>query len=375
MPHRTPGPDRKLDEYRRKRDPARTPEPIPADDKALPKGNDDTFVIQEHHARRLHWDVRLERGGVLVCWAVPRGLPAEPGPIRLAVHTEDHPLEYSTFSGDIPQGEYGGGRMFIWDRGTYETVKWSPSEVSVVLHGERVEGRYVFFRGGKGRDSKDWMVRRSDPPQRAGWEPLPTSMTAMRATRGKLPEDEEEWTYEFRWDGLRVLGRVEGGRIDLFSQDGKPITSFPDVGAQSEWMGSAEAWLDGELVTLVKGRPDRGALDRRLEVTDDRRARQFAKDLPVTFLVSDLLHLDGRSTLKLPYEQRRELLEDLPLDKAGWQLAPSFPGVPAAVVEAAAEQGLPGVLAKRLDSPYQPGKRTRKWIEVSKTVPPLRHSS
>jgi bifunctional non-homologous end joining protein LigD len=197
----------------------------------------------------------------------------------------------------------------------------------------------------------------------------------MLATRGKLPENEDEWTFEFRWDGLRVLGRVEGGRIDLFSQDGKPISNFPDVGAQSEWMGSAEAWLDGELVTLVKGRPDRGALRRRLDVADDRRARQFAKDLPVTFLVSDLLHLDGRSTLKLTYEQRRELLADLPLGKAGWQLAPSFPGAAGAVLDAAAEQGLPGVLAKRLDSPYLPGKRTRKWVEVSKTAAPLRHTS
>ncbi|WP_344313190.1 DNA polymerase ligase N-terminal domain-containing protein [Fodinicola feengrottensis] len=357
-------PARKLDEYRRKRDPARTPEPIPANDKALPSGNDDTFVIQEHHARRLHWDVRLERGGVLVCWAVPRGLPAEPGSIRLAVHTEDHPLEYATFSGDIPHGEYGGGRMFIWDRGTYETVKWSPTEVSVVLHGEKVDGRYVFFTGGKSRDTKDWMVRRSDPPRRAGWEPLPETHTAMRATRGQLPADPDHWAYEFGWDGLRALGRVTGGRLDLFSETGETIPGFPDVRAKSEWMGSTEGWLDGELVALVGGRPDRAALDRRLEVTDERRARQFAKDLPVTYLVYDLLHLDGKSTLKLPYERRRELLEALPIGKAGWQLAPSFPAAAEPVLTAAREQRMPGVVAKRLDSPYNPGQRTRKWIEV-----------
>jgi bifunctional non-homologous end joining protein LigD len=356
---------RALDEYRRKRNLGRTPEPIPADDKALPKGNDDTFVIQEHHATRLHWDVRLERGGVLVCWAVPRGLPPEPGTIRLAVHTEDHPIEYATFSGDIPHGEYGGGRMFIWDRGTYETVKWSENEVAVVLHGEQVEGKYTFFRGGKGgRDSKDWMVRRSDPPTRSDWEPLPDTLTAMRPTRGKLPEAAEDWAYEFRWDGLRALGKVEGGRLDLFSGEGEPIPGFPDVRTQSEWMGSAEAWLDGELVALVGGRPDRAALDRRAAETDDRRARKLAKDIPVTYVVYDLLHLDGRSTLALPYEQRRELLEELPLDRAGWQLAPSFPGAADGVVDAAREQKLAGVVAKRLDSPYQPGKRTRKWLDI-----------
>ncbi|HEU5108962.1 MAG TPA: DNA polymerase ligase N-terminal domain-containing protein, partial [Micromonosporaceae bacterium] len=165
-----------LGEYRRKRDPQRTPEPVP-DPAALPTGNDDTFVIQEHHATRLHWDVRLERGGVLVSWAVPKGLPTRPGDIRLAVHTEDHPMEYATFEGTIPKGEYGGGRMFIWDRGRYETLKWSDREVQVVFDGGRVKGRYTFFRSG--RTGKDWMVRRSDPPQEPDREPLPEELEPM----------------------------------------------------------------------------------------------------------------------------------------------------------------------------------------------------
>ena len=133
-----------LEEYRRKRDAARTPEPVP-EAEPVP-GTDDRFVVQEHHARSLHWDVRLERDGVLVSWAVPKGLPTEPDTVRLAVRTEDHPIEYLEFSGDIPAGEYGGGRMTIWDTGTYETEKWNPREVIVRLRGRRAEGRYVFIR-------------------------------------------------------------------------------------------------------------------------------------------------------------------------------------------------------------------------------------
>ncbi|HEX3788472.1 MAG TPA: non-homologous end-joining DNA ligase [Pseudonocardiaceae bacterium] len=156
-----------LQEYRRRRDARRTPEPVPADG-PLPRGDNDVFVVQEHHARRLHYDVRLERDGVLVSWAVPKGLPPRSDAVRLAVHTEDHPMEYAQFEGDIPAAEYGGGHVDIWDRGTYETLKWTRDEVEVVLHGQRVDGRYVFFRKDRGTDDKNWMVRRrSDPADKA----------------------------------------------------------------------------------------------------------------------------------------------------------------------------------------------------------------
>jgi DNA ligase D-like protein (predicted polymerase)/DNA ligase D-like protein (predicted 3'-phosphoesterase) len=163
-----------LDEYRRKRDARRTPEPVP-EQGPLPVGDNDVFVVQEHHARALHYDVRLERDGVLVSWAVPKGLPTEPGTVRLAVHTEDHPMEYAEFEGDIPAHEYGGGHVEIWDRGRYDTVKWQRDEVEVVLHGQRVEGPYVFFRkahdgGGRwgGGKKDEWMVRRRGTPQKSG---------------------------------------------------------------------------------------------------------------------------------------------------------------------------------------------------------------
>src|SRR5262249_10471594 len=150
----------------------------------LPTGNDDTFVIQEHHATALHWDFRLERGGVLVSWAVPKGLPIDPATNHLAVHTEDHPIDYSSFEGDIPEGEYGGGRVSIWDRGTYEGEKWTDREVKVVLHGQRVQGRYVLFKtgrdGGSARGDRDWMMHRMDPAPE-GFEPLPALVRPMLA--------------------------------------------------------------------------------------------------------------------------------------------------------------------------------------------------
>ncbi|MGH3976858.1 MAG: DNA polymerase ligase N-terminal domain-containing protein, partial [Pseudonocardiaceae bacterium] len=145
-----------LREYRRRRNPQRTPEPVPAEDPPAGPGAN-RFVIQEHQARRLHYDVRLERDGVLVSFAVPKNLPTQPGEVRLAVHTEDHPLEYLTFHGEIPKGEYGAGSMTIWDSGRYETEKWTEEEVAVTLHGKRTQGRFVFFSHGNGRD---WMVRR-----------------------------------------------------------------------------------------------------------------------------------------------------------------------------------------------------------------------
>jgi bifunctional non-homologous end joining protein LigD len=361
---------RGLGEYRKKRDPERTPEPVPAGD-ALPKGDNDTFVIQEHHARRLHWDVRLERDGVLVSWAVPKGLPTEPGTIRLAVHTEDHPMEYATFEGEIPRGEYGAGKMFIWDRGRYETEKWTDREVAVVLHGERVSGRYVFFRQDKRGASdggRDWMVRRSDPPLDPSWEPLPERLLPMLAVLGTLPptEDDDRWAYEFKWDGVRALARVEGGRVQLTARSGNDITvTYPELRALGDALGSTQVLLDGEIVALADGRPSFGALQRRMHVGNDTQARRYAVELPVTYLVFDLLHLDGRSCLSLPYGERRALLDAMELAGPYWQTSPSFPAAGAAVLQAAREQDLEGVIAKRLSSRYHPGRRSPEWIKIT----------
>src|SRR5712671_1664400 len=157
----------KLATYRSMRDFGTTPEPDGSADSPSPDAP--RFVVQEHHARSLHWDFRLERDGVLVSWAVPKGVPPDPKKNHLAVHVEDHPVSYINFAGEIPAGEYGGGQVSIWDEGTYETEKWSEREVMVVLHGQRVQGRYVLFR----TNGKNWMIHRMDPPQDPGRRPMP----------------------------------------------------------------------------------------------------------------------------------------------------------------------------------------------------------
>jgi bifunctional non-homologous end joining protein LigD len=317
----------KLATYRGKRDPGRTPEPVPGA-APLPKGDDDTFVIQEHHARRLHWDLRLERSGVLVSWAVPKGIPPDPKTNHLAVHTEDHPLEYAAFEGEIPKGEYGGGRMFVWDRGTYETEKWSDREVKVVLHGERVSGRYVLFQTG----GKNWMIHRMDPPADPDWRPLPEVVLPMLAEeRERLPRDQAAWAFEPAWHGRRLLAYVEGGVARFTGEDGEKADGPTGLGPA---LGSRAVVLDGDLAEL---------------------------DGTEVYLVSDLLHLDGHPLLDRPLEERRALLDELKPQGARWLTTPWYPGDGPAVRQAARDQGLPGVLAKRLDSRYEPGVRSPAW--------------
>ncbi|MGK5681092.1 DNA polymerase ligase N-terminal domain-containing protein [Actinoplanes sp. URMC 104] len=355
----------RLTDYRRKRDASRTPEPIPAD---RPRETDERrFVIQQHHARSLHWDVRLERDGVLVSFAVPRGLPRDQGRNNLAKHTEDHPLEYLDFSGEIPAGEYGGGRMTIFDTGTYETGKWRDDEIGVTFHGDRTSGRYVFFQTG----GNDWMVRRMDPPE-PGWEPMPEAVAPMLATAArKLPPaaEDAEWGYEMAWGGRRVVAYVSGGRVRLISGedgDGTDVTSwYPEVRALGPALAPTEAVLDGELVAFDGTLPSAALLERRKAPKDSAAAKRAAERTPVHFLAYDLLWLEGHSTVEaLRYAERRELLDGLAINGDHWQTPPYFPGGGEFALDAARAQGLPGIVAKRLDSPYLPGRRSRLWLAI-----------
>ena len=353
-----------LSTYRRKRDAARTPEPVPRRSRPPRTGRDDTFVIQEHHATALHWDFRLERQGVLVSWAVPKGLPLDPATNHLAVHTEDHPLEYATFEGDIPQGEYGGGRVVLWDRGTYECEKWTDREVKVTLHGSRVGGRYVLFKTGE-RD-RDWMVHRLDPPPK-DYMPLPSLVRPMLAVlREQLPPDAASYAYEFKWDGVRAVVYVDGGRPRVLSRNDRDVTgSYPELRDLAESQGSRQLVLDGEIVAFdASGRPSFEALQSRMHVTNTAQVRRLMTQTPVTYLVFDLLHLDGRSLLDEPYAERRRVLESLGLSGPSWQTPPHFEGDGDAVLAASLQQGLEGVVAKRLDSAYVPGKRSEAWLKV-----------
>ena len=363
-----------------KRDPKITPEPVPAQSpeprprRPRAATTEKQFIIQEHHARALHWDFRLERDGVLVSWAVPKGLPLDKRTNRLAVHTEDHPIEYATFEGKIPSGEYGGGDVTLWDSGTYEEIKWTDREVMVVLHGRRIEGKYVLFAtepsGGKagGSVKRSWMVHRMDDAP-SSYSPPPAEIAPMLATLGTLPRDDAAWAFEFKWDGIRAVIHVDGGRIRIASRNGNDLsTSFPELRALGERLGSQQAVIDGEIVAFDEhGRPRFQRLQPRIHAGNAAKAKRLADEQPVVYVIFDLLYLDGELLLGLPYAVRRRRLESLGLEKAkgaAWTLSPRFEGPGADVLEASKEQGLEGIVAKRLDSPYLPGKRSPTWIKV-----------
>jgi bifunctional non-homologous end joining protein LigD len=357
----------RIDEYRSKRDARRTPEPIPraGQDSAgqdSAQAGSGRFVIHQHHARSLHWDVRLERDGVLVSFAVPRGLPRDRGRNNLAVHTEDHPLEYIDFSGVIPEGEYGGGTMTVHDSGSYVADKWRDDEVAVTFSGGRTSGRYVFFR----TDGRDWMVRRMDPPP-AGWQTMPEAVAPMLATRAAgLPPDDHEWGYEMSWGGLRAQAFVSGGRLRLLGADRLDITStYPELRAMAPALAPTEVVLDGEIVAFDGTVPSPDLLARRAAPRDSAAARRAADRNPVQFLAYDLLWLEGNSTVgAVRYTERRELLEGLAVAGPNWQTPPHFAGGGEFAAQAARAQGLDGIVAKRLDSPYLPGRRSRLWLSI-----------
>ena len=352
---------KKLAEYEAKRDFKQTPEPgakVPGNATRAPR-----FVVQEHHARRLHWDFRLERDGVLVSWAVPKGVPADPKKNHLAVHVEDHPLDYIDFAGDIPAGNYGAGHVSIWDHGTYETEKWSDREVMVVLHGKRLQGRYVLFR----TNGENWMIHRMDPPQDPEREPMPERIEPTMAKLViKPPAPDDLWGFEFKWDGIRAEAYVEGGTVRLVSRSGENVTArYPEVHAMGRALGSKEVILDGEIVALdEKGRPSFEEIQQRMGLTSETEIRRKMKEVPVTYMLFDVIWKDGHSLLKETYVARRKELETLKLNGASWQTPPYEKGGGPAMLEASRKAGLEGIMGKKLDSPYEPGRRSGAWVKV-----------
>ena len=353
-----------LDSYRSKRDFSTTPEPSGEGEASAERTP--RFVVQEHHARSLHWDLRLEHEGTLASWAVPKGIPPDPRRNNLAVRTEDHPLEYLDFHGEIPKGEYGAGTMKIWDRGTYELHKWRDKEVMVTFHGERVRGRYVLFR----TDGSNWMIHRMDPPEDPDREPMPDKIEPMLARTGPLPRDDHRWAYEIKWDGVRAIAYVDGGRLRLAARSGRDITGrYPELRGLGRALAGHEAIVDGEVVAFgPEGRPSFQRLQSRMHLTSEHTVRRLSESDPVSFIVFDLLWLDGHSLLELEYAERRERLLELGLQGDRWLTPAHHVGDGAAMLEASRAQGLEGIIAKRLDCPYTPGRRSHGWVKVKNVL-------
>jgi bifunctional non-homologous end joining protein LigD len=357
----------KLSTYRAKRSFDTTSEPA---GEGVAGSDRSRFVIQEHHATRLHWDLRLEHDGVLASWAVPNGIPPDPHENRLAVRTEDHPLEYLDFHGEIPKGQYGAGTMTIWDRGTYEVHKWEERKVEVTFHGERLSGRYGLFPIGRDDAKNDWMIHRMDPPADPDRRPMPEGIVPMAARQGQLPPDEARWSYEVKWDGVRAIAYIQPGRLRLESRNLNEITeAYPEVRGILLNTGMRELVLDGEIVAFDdQGRPSFERLQRRMHVTSPAAIRRLAGSLPVVYAIFDLLFLDGHDLTGLPYRERRARLESLDLRGAAWRVPAAHPGAGQRLLEATRDQGLEGVVAKRLDSRYEAGRRSGAWIKVKHTL-------
>ncbi|MGM0699922.1 MAG: ATP-dependent DNA ligase [Actinomycetota bacterium] len=379
----------RLEVYRSKRDPKRTSEPVPA--KQRTSGDELSFVIQEHHARSLHWDFRLEHDGVLVSWALPKGPPTDPGKNHLAVRTEDHPLEYGSFAGTIPKGEYGAGDVEIWDSGTCDIEKWSEGkEVIAVLRGREDGGlggvrRFALFNTGDHGPNKDpeknWMIHlMEDEPKKAAsyagrkQSALPSDLSPMLASIGDIDsvrQEAEDWAFEMKWDGIRALARVQpvdgdrSGSIELTSRKGRDMTNtYPELRELVECV-DVDCILDGEIVALGQGsRPDFGRLQRRMGLSRDSDIEQEQRRTPVYLMLFDVLHADETSLLRTPYAQRRERLFDLVTESEHIHVPDAFEGSVDAAFESSRKLRLEGVMAKRTDSIYLLGKRTRTWAKL-----------
>ena len=389
--------------YLGKRDASRTPEPMPTGAPARSGGR--SFVIQEHHARNLHYDFRLEHDGVLASWALPRGVPTDPAKNRLAVRTEDHPLEYAAFEGEIPAGEYGAGTVSIWDQGGYDLEKWRDDEVIAVLHGEPGGGlggtrRFALIRTeSTTRSDRNWLIHlmKTKPVRRAGdvgtgpaggadaahgsagsggsgGRPARrTRYAPMLATLGSvadLPED-DDWTYEMKWDGIRALAYLSADEPDqvvrLFTRNGNDIThAYPElVRALPGAVSADSAVLDGEIVAIdAGGRPNFGLLQTRLGLTDRRQIEAAEASAPVHFLAFDLLELGGESLLDLAYTDRRRVLEQIVTGSDAVQVPLVFTGDSIQAVAASSELGLEGIVAKTRTGRYEAGRRSRSWIKI-----------
>jgi bifunctional non-homologous end joining protein LigD len=337
-----------LREYRRKRDPKKTPEPFGSSK----RGKKPIFVVQRHDARRLHYDFRLEKGGALASWAVPKGVPLEPGARSLAVHVEDHPLEYATFHGEIPKGQYGAGTVEIWDNGTYDLLEEKRNgQLTFELHGKRLHGRWTLVPAHLDGKEENWLLIKGHDDD--AHEAVQGTYRPMLASLDTRVPSGEAWTFEVKFDGYRAIAYIRGGECRLVSRNDNDLTArFADVAkALVKAVRSPHAVVDGEITRIdPAGRTSFSELQQGTG--------------PLVYFAFDLLELDGEPLLELPLRDRKARLRKL-LDARvkSVSFSEGFEDGDA-LFDVAREQKLEGVIAKRVDSTYKPGRRTRDWLKI-----------
>ena len=418
-----------LEDYGRKRDFARTPEPKP--ERAAREGGPLTFVVQKHAARQLHYDFRLEVDGVLKSWSVPKGPSLDPAEKRLAVMVEDHPLDYGGFEGVIPRGEYGAGQVIVWDNGTYSPDQdgrlsfdhraeaeermrkgLAAGKLSILMRGRKLKGSWTLVKTARGE--KDWLlikhrdafvdterdvldddrsvisglriedlkagrlpdraqaaaaVRPEDLPA-ARRAAFPRSIAPMMATLTSAPFSNPDWLFEPKLDGVRAIALIRDGKTKLFSRSGLDATrQYPSLAEELARQVEPEIVLDGEIVALDEaGRPAFQTLQQRLNLTREADIKRADAEVPVLYYVFDLLYAGGFDLTATPLSQRKALLERLLLPSERVRLLEHFEEEGEAAYDAAVAHGLEGIIAKRRDSVYEPGRRSRHWLKVKATV-------
>jgi bifunctional non-homologous end joining protein LigD len=342
----------KLEEYRKKRDPKKTSEPFSGRKK---RGKEPIFVIQRHDARRLHYDFRLERDGALASWAVPKGVPLDPGQRALAVHVEDHPLDYATFEGEIPKGEYGAGTVEIWDSGTYELVEEKrDGGLTVHLHGKKLEGLWSLVPAKLDGNPRNWLLLKKREEGAAAPRERRAYKTMLATLAREVPKG-KDWLFEVKWDGYRAICDLRGGQATLTSRNGNDLTErFRSVArALERSLKTPDCVLDGEVCALdEEGRATFSAM------------QQGKLGTTYIYVVFDVLEVEGQPLVDLPLVERHERLAKL-VDRRNRtvQISEVFDDGPA-LYEAARQQRFEGIMAKRRDSRYNPGRRTTEWLKI-----------
>jgi bifunctional non-homologous end joining protein LigD len=408
-----------LRDYRRKRDPESTPEPFGADHprRAVPPGTPLHFVVQQHAATRTHWDLRLEIDGALASWAIPKGPSLDPSDKRLAVRTEDHPMEYADFEGVIPEGNYGAGAMIVWDRGVYRSVDGqTPAEglaagkLDLQLDGHKLRGRFALVRtrGADGDDPRQWLLiskNRAAERDEAIVDALPGSVLSglsveqlaagetrdaqlvhharntraprsdidaaklrpMLASTGDRPFSDPRWLFELKYDGVRTLASKHPERgARLYSRQGRDVSyKYPEIVASLEKLPVRECVIDGEIVVLGgDGRPSFERLQRRFTQREVDEIEQVRREHPVVLYAFDLLHAAGHDLRTRPLSLRKQLLALCVPRIGAIRYADHVEGDGEALFAAAEVQGLEGIVAKRADSKYETGRRSERWQKL-----------